>query len=235
MGDMILLGKLAVSVVCIAASITLILHPKPFALSDRTFDRFCLILTFASRMGLYVSVYFILNQNVTTDVASAYYPQGLNVLDGQVVYRDFESSYSPLFPYLMTNHVGGHRDQNDPPGLENVDLRTEQADVVFHVLQHIHQKHRVHPVDQPLEILRRDTEDVLRFSKSLTGVLDTGFGGVDADGLVRVPKFCDIGSGAASDVHDQPTLIRRDQRLQNTPHDSSSGHEPPVIEFHFSM
>lgn len=101
MGDIILAGKFAICIGCIAVSLILLRHPKPYSISDRSFTRLCLLLMAVSRLGVYIGVYFILREEVMADVASAYYPQGLSILDGQLVYRDFESSYSPLFPYLM--------------------------------------------------------------------------------------------------------------------------------------
>lgn len=52
-----------------------------------------------TRPGLALLAFVVLDQPVTSDVAHYYLPQGLAVLDGKLVYRDFASSYGPLFPY----------------------------------------------------------------------------------------------------------------------------------------
>jgi hypothetical protein len=50
--------------------------------------------------GLFVALYVVGHQDVTSDVPTFYMPNGRAVLAGQVPYRDFPLSYAPLFPYV---------------------------------------------------------------------------------------------------------------------------------------
>jgi hypothetical protein len=65
----------------------------------RRIERASWIVWLLTRPGLALFVFVILDQPVTSDVAHYYLPQGLAALDGKLVYRDFASSYGPLFPY----------------------------------------------------------------------------------------------------------------------------------------
>jgi hypothetical protein len=94
-------GKLAVALLCAVMTLVLARHPRVLALSSRRFDLGVLILAAAMRLGLFVAVFIVLGMNVTGDVSGYYVPQGEWALEGRIVYRDFESSYSVLFPYLV--------------------------------------------------------------------------------------------------------------------------------------
>ena len=60
MGDLILIGKLVIGIVCVAVSILLLRHPKPFAFSNRGFNLFSLLLLVVSRGGLFIGLFFVL-------------------------------------------------------------------------------------------------------------------------------------------------------------------------------
>ncbi|UCD75575.1 MAG: hypothetical protein JSV91_01405, partial [Phycisphaerales bacterium] len=95
----VLLGKFAIAIAC-GVAMVIALHLRPLQeLSRRQFDRWSLAFIILSRLGLFIAVYFVLGEDTQSDV-NAYFEQGTAVLDGQVVYRDFDSSYGPLFAYL---------------------------------------------------------------------------------------------------------------------------------------
>jgi len=58
-------------------------------------------LWLVTRPGLFLLAFVLLGIAPTSDVVAYYLPQGLAALDGRLVYRDFPSSYGPLFPYLL--------------------------------------------------------------------------------------------------------------------------------------
>lgn len=58
---------------------------------------FLLIL---SRVILFLFVFVIIGQKPQSDLPAYYYPQAKNVLKGLLPYKDFITSYSPLFPYF---------------------------------------------------------------------------------------------------------------------------------------
>jgi hypothetical protein len=64
-------------------------------------ERTSWLIWLLTRPVLALLVFVVLDQPVTSDVAHYYVPQGLAALDGQLVYRDFSSSYGPLFPYAI--------------------------------------------------------------------------------------------------------------------------------------
>jgi hypothetical protein len=49
---------------------------------------------------LFVLLYVVVGQDVTSDVPAYYLPAARAVLGGQLPYRDFPTSYAPLFPYI---------------------------------------------------------------------------------------------------------------------------------------
>ncbi|MCZ6835700.1 MAG: hypothetical protein O7G85_08000, partial [Planctomycetota bacterium] len=101
MGDLVLVGKLVIGLVCVTTTILLLKHPKPFAIENKSFDRLALLVTLISRVGLFAGLYLVMDFKVGSDVGGYYFPEGQAVLEGQMVYRDIKTSYSPLFPYLM--------------------------------------------------------------------------------------------------------------------------------------
>ena len=99
MSEIVLLGKLMVAVACGLVMVLAVRLRRPQELSRRHFDLLAMVLTGASRIGLFMTVFVVLGEDTQSDV-NKYFDEGIRVLAGQMVYRDFESSYSPLFPYL---------------------------------------------------------------------------------------------------------------------------------------
>ena len=99
---MVLLFKLGIAMICGAAYVTLSRSNLVASLSERRFQIFIALLWLITRLGLYVIAFLILKMAVTSDVMESYYPEGQKALLGGLVYRDFSSSYSPGFAYLLT-------------------------------------------------------------------------------------------------------------------------------------
>jgi hypothetical protein len=51
-------------------------------------------------LALFAAVYVVGHQQVTSDVPAYYVPAARGVIAGEVPYRDFYTSYAPLFPYV---------------------------------------------------------------------------------------------------------------------------------------
>jgi hypothetical protein len=75
---------------------------RPLLDLPRTRYRWALwILAVAARLPLFVLLYLVLGNEVPSDVSGYYVPEARKALAGQLVYRDFASSYGPGFPYLV--------------------------------------------------------------------------------------------------------------------------------------
>ena len=92
--------KAVIATACAGAAILAARSPAIDRLSWRDFDRLSLIALLASRLGLFVVVFLLAGMEPTSDVETVYYPQALAALHGAIPYRDFVTSYAPLFPYL---------------------------------------------------------------------------------------------------------------------------------------
>lgn len=68
--------------------------------SDGTFTKIVTAGTLATRLSVFVIIFVVLGFQVQSDVPAAYYPEAKAALSGLVVYRDFFSTYSPLFAYV---------------------------------------------------------------------------------------------------------------------------------------
>jgi len=99
--DMVLLGKFSIALLCGGLTILLLLHPGPQRLSPSQFTFFSMGLLLLSRLAVFIGIFFVLGQDVTSDVALFYYPNGLRLLEGEAIYRDIQSSYGPLFLYVI--------------------------------------------------------------------------------------------------------------------------------------
>lgn len=55
-----------------------------------------------ARLLPWIIIYFVLGFKVQSDVATTFWPQGRGALEGGIPYRDFESFFGPLFPYLLS-------------------------------------------------------------------------------------------------------------------------------------
>lgn len=54
-----------------------------------------------TRLLPWLVIYMLLGFQPQSDVATAFWPQGLGASEGRLPYRDFETFFSPLFPYLL--------------------------------------------------------------------------------------------------------------------------------------
>jgi hypothetical protein len=68
--------------------------------SDQKFDRVLFAVYGASHFLLFFAAFFVLHQKPWTDIVAFYVPQAHSVMHGLVPYRDFDSSYAPLNPYI---------------------------------------------------------------------------------------------------------------------------------------
>ena len=69
------------------------------------FLRSCVILWLITRVDLFLTVFVFAGYEVTSDVPTYYYEPAKCVLAGQLPYRDFSTSYGPLFPYVAAAAV----------------------------------------------------------------------------------------------------------------------------------
>ena len=67
---------------------------------EGSFLRWAVGLQLIPSLGLFLALYVLGHQEPTSDVPSYYLPAARAVLQGQVPFRDFTSSYAPLFPYV---------------------------------------------------------------------------------------------------------------------------------------
>jgi len=101
--DKLILAKLAIGLGCLACFMCLkrtavnggghLFLPGAFA--------FWLI----SRLGLFIALFVILRFEVPSDVPTYYYEPAKMALEGKITYRDFSTSYGPLFPYIAAGPV----------------------------------------------------------------------------------------------------------------------------------
>lgn len=95
----ILMARVAVGAVAAILSLLILLRPVPAKVTEMprsTFDG-CLVGIFALvRLLLFILVFVVAHQNVRGDLPVFYLRQAHKVLQGQVIYRDFYSSYGPL-------------------------------------------------------------------------------------------------------------------------------------------
>jgi Gpi18-like mannosyltransferase len=99
--ERVLLGKLGIAVVCVVVMFVVVSIRQLREISKGRFTIVALALLLLSRLGVYVGIYFVLGQSVTADVAGAYYPEGKAILQGAVLYDEVQTSYAPLFPFIM--------------------------------------------------------------------------------------------------------------------------------------
>ncbi len=92
--------KVLVAVACGLLGAWLAHRPGLHRLSDRTFVRGAVALQIALGLGLFIALYDVGNEQVSSDVPSYYLPAARAALAGELPLRDFHSSYAPLFPYV---------------------------------------------------------------------------------------------------------------------------------------
>lgn len=100
MGGLILSGKLLMGLAGTVLALLAASSPRLRRLSDARFGALAVGFGVASRLALFFLVFVALRMEAQSDVGAFYYPQARSALAGQLVNRDFPSSYAPLFPYL---------------------------------------------------------------------------------------------------------------------------------------
>lgn len=101
MTDIVLVAKLALGLASAAAAVALCRWRAPFDLPDARFTRAAMAALVVSRLGVWLILYVVLGLDVQSDVPVVYVPQAEAALRGEVVYAGIDSSYGPLFPYLI--------------------------------------------------------------------------------------------------------------------------------------
>jgi hypothetical protein len=99
---MVLFGKLLIWLVGTGFLVLLQRNTAVFALSDRNFSLLAHALLVGSRVSLFLLLFLILRIPAQSDVSGIYYPLGKYSAAGLMPYRDFETSYAPLFPWLCS-------------------------------------------------------------------------------------------------------------------------------------
>lgn len=101
----VILGKLAMGVVLGAATLLALRSSRVAGLPFGSFSRLTLAASLILRLSVFVALYLALGYEVPSDVPTAYYPEAKAALAGELVYRDFFSTYAPLFPYVAAAAV----------------------------------------------------------------------------------------------------------------------------------
>jgi hypothetical protein len=96
----LILFKLGIGLLGLVAFVCLKQILDKLGWRDRTFIASSLALWLLSRLGLFVLVFLIAGFSVPSDVPTYYYLPAKMVLVGKLPYRDFATSYGPLFPYI---------------------------------------------------------------------------------------------------------------------------------------
>ena len=92
--------KVFVAVACGLLGARLLKSPALDGWSERGFIWRIAALQLALGLGLFAALYVLGNAQITSDVPAYYLPAARSALSGKLAYRDFSTSYSPLFPYL---------------------------------------------------------------------------------------------------------------------------------------
>jgi hypothetical protein len=81
-------------------AILLLKSGKAETMSDRGFLSLILLVNSCLGFLFFFAIYVVSGLHVTSDVPGYYVPAAQQALAGRVPYRDFETSYGPLFPYM---------------------------------------------------------------------------------------------------------------------------------------
>jgi hypothetical protein len=98
--DRVILAKCVLGILGTLGTLLCIRRRLLRSLSWSSFTQVTLALLLATRMVVYIVVFLFLDLPAQSDVAGAYYPQAKAALSGLLPYRDFPSSYGPMFSYL---------------------------------------------------------------------------------------------------------------------------------------
>lgn len=98
----VIILKSAFSVVSILAIAFLFALRRSSWLNKFISWKWSIILAFVIlRVAPFVALYLVFQLAAQSDVVSYFFPQASAALQGKLVYRDFESHYAPLFPYIL--------------------------------------------------------------------------------------------------------------------------------------
>ena len=101
----LIIVKLAIGLLCLACFLCLKRTVQKETGHTRFFLPGALAMWLVSRLGLFVALYGILGYAVPSDVPAYYYEPAKMALDGKIAYRDFHSSYGPIFPFIAAGAV----------------------------------------------------------------------------------------------------------------------------------
>jgi hypothetical protein len=99
-GQQSFVARAVLGVVAASVSVIAVRSDRLRQISNAQFDRLAALTFVATRLGLYLLVFFAARIAPRGDIPSYYVPEASSVLHGLLPYRDFRSSYSPLHPYL---------------------------------------------------------------------------------------------------------------------------------------
>jgi hypothetical protein len=99
--ELVLTAKLGSALGLVGLHAALAAWARRRALSEAQVTRLAWACWWTTRPGLFVLAFIVLGMAPTSDVIEHYVPQGLAALRGELPYRDFDSSYGPLFPYVI--------------------------------------------------------------------------------------------------------------------------------------
>lgn len=102
MDDKVIFYKLLLSITLVITGFILLSFYENTERIGKKISFFLFIIFLLSRLMTFYVVFVVFGINPQSDIPSYYYPQAKQVLNGLIPYRDFLSSYSPLFPYFTS-------------------------------------------------------------------------------------------------------------------------------------
>jgi hypothetical protein len=96
----VVFGKFFMGIAALVVTLLAVRSKTLGSLPIRSFARLAWVSLVLTRVSVFVFLYLILGYAVPSDVPAAYYPEAKAALAGKLVYRDFFSTYAPLFPYI---------------------------------------------------------------------------------------------------------------------------------------
>src|SRR2546428_2583767 len=96
----VIYAKTAIGIGCFLALLLFTRWQFLYRMPSAQFLRLSVSALFLTRALLFTLIYLVLQYEVPSDVGGAYYSEAKAALHGGLVYRDFHSTYAPLFPYL---------------------------------------------------------------------------------------------------------------------------------------
>jgi len=100
---MVIEGKLAIGLLCVLLGVALTSYSRLTRASESNFRFTILGIWLFTRIGLFIAIYGLMGIDPQSDVMGYYLPQGKAAMRGLLVYRDFSTSYAPIFPYVVAS------------------------------------------------------------------------------------------------------------------------------------